>query len=311
MRTFRVGSRGSRLALTQTELVLERLGTIYPEHDFVVERIATKGDVLSDTPLAAIGRGVFVDAIEEALRERRIDFAVHSAKDLPSQLNSDLQLGAVLERADPRDALVSHGAGLTDLPTGARVGTSSARRACQIHARRPDLELVPVRGNVETRLRKLDAGDFDAIVLAVAGLARLALESRVTEYFEPVDMVPCPGQGALAVEIRAEDADTARLLAPLGHATTTVAVRAERGFLARLGAGCAAPVGAYARYAREQTLVLDAFVGAIDGRMVRGTQSGSSVRPEVVGVALAEELLAGGGEALLREATQLARPARA
>jgi len=311
MATLRVGTRGSRLALAQTQLVLDRLCVLHPQHEFRVERIATKGDVLSDAPLASIGRGVFVDAIEEALRGRRIDFAVHSAKDLPSQLDSDFELGAFLERADPRDALISHGVLLHDLPSGARVGTSSARRACQIRARRPDLEPVPMRGNVETRVRKLEAGDYDAVVLAVAGLARLSLETLVTEYFEPVDMIPCPGQGALALEIRAHDVEIARLVAPLAHAATTAAVVAERAFLARLGAWCTAPVGAHACCAPNDVVVLDAFVGAFDGRMVRGTRSGSSVRPQAVGAELADELLAAGGDAMLLEAAQIAGPAHA
>ena len=311
MATLRVGTRGSRLALAQTQLVLDRLRVLHPQHEVRVERIATKGDVLSDAPLAGIGRGVFVDAIEEALRERRIDFAVHSAKDLPSQLHSDFELGAFLERADPRDALISRGALLDDLPSGARVGTSSARRACQVRARRPDLELVPMRGNVETRVRKLDVGEYDAIVLAAAGLARLSLETLVTEYFEPADMIPCPGQGALALEIRAQDVEIASLVAPLAHAATTAGVLAERAFLARLGGGCTAPVGAYARYAPNDAVVLDAFIGAFDGRTVRGTRSGSSVRPQAVGAELAEELLAAGGDAMLREAAQIAGPAHA
>lgn len=314
MRTLRVGTRGSRLALAQTQLVLDRLRALHPQHEFRVERIATKGDILSDAPLAGIGRGVFVDAIEEALRERRIDFAVHSAKDLPSQLDSAFQLGALLERADPRDALVSHGTLLDNLPGGARVGTSSARRACQVRARRPDLELVAMRGNVETRVRKLDAGEYDAIVLAVAGLARLSLETLVTEYFEPADMIPCPGQGALALEIRGADVEVAALVAPLAHTATTAAVLAERAFLARLGAGCTAPVGAYARCVPNvpnDALVLDAFIGAVDGRMVRGTRSGSSVRPEALGVELADELLAAGGDVMLRDAALVSGSAHA
>ncbi|MGQ0539778.1 MAG: hydroxymethylbilane synthase [Gemmatimonadaceae bacterium] len=310
MGTYRVGTRGSALALRQTGEVVAALRSIHPQHDFVLQRIATRGDVLADAPLAAIGRGAFVDAIEQSLREGEIDLAVHSAKDLPSTLDADLRLGAVLRRADPRDCSVSRSGLLAELPAGARVGTSSARRACQLTAQRPDLAALPLRGNVDTRLRRLDAGDFDAILLAMAGLVRLSLESRATEVFDPLVMLPCPGQGALAVEIRSQDAEVAGLVAPLADAPTTAAVGAERAFLARLGAGCAAPVGAYAQVDGAEggggggggALVIHAFIGAIDGRMLQGSQHGSVDAAALSGTLLAEELLARGGAALLREA---------
>jgi hydroxymethylbilane synthase len=190
-RTLTVGTRGSPLALTQTESVVAALRAMHPSVEIRVQRITTKGDVMRDVPLAALGgHGVFVDAIEEALRNHEIDFAVHSAKDLPSRVPADLAIAAFLERVDPRDVLVSRAGGLDELPTGARVGTSSPRRVSLVHAVRPDIETVELRGNVDTRLRKLDAGDYDAIVLAGAGLLRLGLESRVTEWLSAESSLP-------------------------------------------------------------------------------------------------------------------------
>jgi hydroxymethylbilane synthase len=246
-RTLTVGTRGSALAMTQTESVVAAFRAHHPELEVRVQRITTKGDVMRDVPLATIGgRGVFVDAIEEALRQREIDFAVHSAKDLPSRVPADLTIAAFLERADPRDVLVSRAGSLLGLPPGARVGTSSLRRVSLIHAVRPDVETLDLRGNVGTRLRKLDAGDYDAIVLAGAGLTRLGLTSRVSEWL-PVDLfLPSPGQGALAIEVRADDVEVQQLVRPLAHAPTQSALAAERAFLAHLGVGCAAAVGAYA-----------------------------------------------------------------
>ena len=305
IRTCTVGTRGSALALTQTASVITALRSLDPATELAVQRITTKGDVMLDVPLAALGgRGVFVDAIEEALRVRTIDLAVHSAKDLPSRVPSDLAIGAFLERADPRDVIVSRAGSLVDLPSGARVGTSSLRRVSLIHAVRPDVETVEIRGNVDTRLRKLDAGEYDAIVLAAAGLIRLGLEGRITEWLSPETMLPSPGQGALAIEIRADDADVRALVAPLAHAPTTAALRAERGFLARLGVGCAAAVGAYATVDADGALTLRAMIGAPDGRSVRGLERGPVTDAESLGAALADRLLAMGGGALV---TELAR----
>jgi hydroxymethylbilane synthase len=302
-RTFVVGTRGSALALTQTAGVCAEVRRLHPGTRLAIERITTKGDALHDVPLSAMGgRGVFVDAIEEALRERRIDMAVHSAKDLPSTTASDLTIAAFLERADPRDVLVSRAGTLAELPRGARVGTSSQRRACQLRAARPDFETVELRGNVDTRLRKLDAGDYDAIVLAAAGLGRLGLADRVTEWL-PIDvMLPAPGQGALAVEVRSSDVALRTLLRPLAHAATEAALAAERAFLARLGAGCAAAVGAYAELAEPNTLRLRAVIGTPDGRsIVRGEEHAPADAAPALGVALAERLLAEGGRVLLEE----------
>ena len=301
-RTLIVGTRGSALAMTQTESVVASLRALHPGLEIRVQRITTKGDVMRDVPLARIGgRGVFVDAIEDALRQREIDFAVHSAKDLPSRVPDDLAIAAFLERADPRDVLVSRGGSLLELPPGARVGTSSLRRVSLIKALRSDVQTSDLRGNVDTRLRKLDAGDYDAIVLAGAGLTRLGLTSRVTEWLSVDSFLPSPGQGALAIEVRADDAELPHLIRPLAHAPTETALAAERAFLAQLGVGCAAAVGAYAGVGRGDQLTLRAMIGALDGRSVRGEATDRAARATALGESLAERLLENGGRALVEE----------
>jgi hydroxymethylbilane synthase len=301
-RTFAVGTRGSALALTQTASVIGALRALHPGLDIDVQRIATQGDVRHDVPLTTLGgRGVFVDAIEEALRQGTIDFAVHSAKDLPSSVPPDLAIGAFLERADPRDVLVSRSGTLRDLPAGARVGTSSLRRVALVHAARPDLETVELRGNVDTRLRKLDAGEYDAIVLAAAGLIRLGLDARVTEWLPAESMLPSPGQGALAIEIRGDDEETRGLVAPLAHEATGTALRAERAFLARLGVGCAAAVGAYATLDADGLLTLRAMIGTPDGRSVRREDRSLPADAAALGALVADRLLAAGGSELAAE----------
>jgi hydroxymethylbilane synthase len=300
-RTLTVGTRGSALALTQTESVVAALRAHHADGDIRVERITTKGDALRDVPLAALGRGVFVDAIEEALRRREIDLAVHSAKDLPSRVPPDLAIAAFLERADARDVLVSRVGRLDEMPPGARIGTSSLRRVSLIHSVRPDIETLELRGNVDTRLRKLDAGECDAIMLAAAGLIRLGLESRITEWLSPETMLPSPGQGALAIEVRANDSELRAMVQPLAHWATEAALTAERAFLARLGVGCAAAVGAYATLEVDGRLTLRAMIGASDGRSVRGRETGQPTRATEIGDALAERLLASGGRELVSE----------
>jgi len=301
-RTLTVGTRGSALAMTQTESVVAALRARHPGLEVRVQRITTTGDVMRDVPLATIGgRGVFVDAIENALRQREIDLAVHSAKDLPSRIPDDLAIAALLERADPRDVLVSRAGTLAELPAGARVGTSSLRRVSLIHAVRPDINTLDLRGNVDTRLRKLDAGDYDAIVLAGAGLIRLGLTNRVTEWLPAESFLPSPGQGALAIEIRATDADVRQLCRPLAHAPTEGALTAERAFLAHLGVGCAAAVGAYATVDRGDALTLRAMIGAPDGRSVSGDATDRTDRATELGESLAARLLAAGGRALVDE----------
>jgi hydroxymethylbilane synthase len=285
--------------------VLDALRQRWPELEVRVERITTTGDARRDVPLVALGRGAFVSEIETALRDRRVDVAVHSAKDLPSRLGPELGIAAVLERADPRDVLVSRdGATLRDLPARARIGTGSPRRACQLRAARPDVAVLDVRGNVDTRLRKLAAGEFDALVLAAAGMIRLGRADEATEWLDPMVMLPAVAQGAIAVEVRANDRDVVDLIGPLDHAPTAAAVTAERAFLARLGAGCTAAVGAHATQTAADELSLAALIGAPDGRHVRGTRAGAVADAERLGDALASELLAAGGAVFLELASR-------
>lgn len=296
-----IGTRGSKLALTQSELIRDALRATWAGLEVRLETITTRGDVILDRPLSAIGdKGLFVTEIEDALRAGRVDLAVHSAKDLPSELPPDMALAACPPREDPRDALLSaEGRRLEELPAGARVGTSSLRRACQLRGLRPDLEIVDLRGNVDTRLRKLREGQYDAIVLAAAGLRRLGLAEHVTEWLDPQLMLPAVAQGALGLEVRAQDPATRALLEPLDDRPTRLAVAAERAFLARIGGGCQVPVAALARL-EDQTLHLAGLIGARDGRAVRGALSGSAGDPAALGAALAEELLGRGGRDLLQ-----------
>jgi hydroxymethylbilane synthase len=305
-RPLRLGTRGSALALVQAELVAAALRARWPERGVDVVTITTRGDVRTDVPLSALGgRGVFAAELEQALRVGEVDLAVHSAKDLPSTLAPDLCLAAFLPREDPRDVLVARAGvppSVRALPSGAVVGTSSPRREGQLRALRPDLDIRDVRGNVDTRLRKLDRGDYDAIVLAAAGLRRLGLAHRVSEWIAPADMLPAVAQGAIAVETRADDADTRAAVAPLGDAATATAVAAERAFLARLGAGCAAPTGAHATLADGGTLRVEGMIGSRGGEVLRLARTGPADDPAALGASVAEALLAGGGDALLRAA---------
>lgn len=264
--TVRVGTRGSRLALIQTELTLALLREARPDVRFEVVTVTTQGDANQTAPLAGMGLGVFVKEIERRLETGEIDMAVHSLKDMPTVLPPGMALGAVLERADPRDALVSHlGTTLDEFPAGAKIGTSSPRRQAQIAERRSDLDIVPIRGNVDTRLRKAAGEECDGTVIAVAGLDRMGMSEVITEYLSPEDFVPPPGQGAMAVEIRADDQRTAELVASADHAPTSAAVRAERSFLEALGGGCQVPIGAYAEFDGPDSLRLTVFMATLDG----------------------------------------------
>ena len=270
-RRVSVGTRGSTLALTQTNLVVSALQALHMRVDFTTHVIHTQGDRNQKASLHAIGgQGAFVGEIEAALLRGEIDLAVHSLKDMPAAKRPGLALHPALERQDPRDALVSRdNVGLMDLPAGARVGTGSARRLAQLKQLRPDLDIADIRGNVDTRLRKLDAGDYDAIVLASAGLLRLGLEHRVSQYFSIEDMIPAPGQGILAVQTRCDDRWLNEIVAAIVHRPTEVAARAERAFLARLEAGCQLPVAAHATADfAAQTLTLHTMLGSEDGRSV-------------------------------------------
>lgn len=297
---LRVGSRGSALALAQARLVAAELERRWPGLAVAVVTITTRGDVQDSLPLHQVGgKGLFVKEIQEALLRGEVDLAVHSAKDLPGESPAGLEVVAVPPREDPRDAVVSRsGAGLFALPAGARVGTSSLRRLAQLRALRPDLEVEPLRGNVDTRLRRLAEGRCDAVVLAAAGLARLGLSHRVSEFLDPVLFVPAAGQGALALEARAEDARVRRLAAALHHPPTGVALEAERAFLRRLGSGCQVPAGAWARQEGGR-LVVEGLLASADGavflrdREVAPTGDPGAARE--AGARLAERLLARGG----------------
>jgi hydroxymethylbilane synthase len=270
-----IGTRASTLALVQTDRVSAALRAAHPAIVLEVRHISTRGDRITDRPLAELGRnGVFVTEIEAALRSGEIDLAVHSAKDLPSRLAPDMRLAAFLQREDPRDVLVSRAGPLAALPPGARVGTSSPRRAAQLRALRPDLALADVRGNVDTRLRRLAAGEYSALLLAAAGLIRLGRVAEITEWLEPAVMLPAVGQGALAIEVRADDPMLLELSAPLHHPPTGFAVGAERAFLAELGGDCASVTGALATET-PAGLHLTAMVGAADGRLIRGEADGA------------------------------------
>jgi hydroxymethylbilane synthase len=265
-RVLRVGTRGSALALRQTEETLTRLRRFHPEVNVEVITVRTQGDAQASAPLAGMGRGIFVKEIEGELLAGRLDLAVHSLKDLPTRLPEGLALGAVLPRQDPRDVLVNRwGCHLAQLPAGARIGTSSPRRQAQLKSHCPQVSVLPIRGNVETRLNKAQGEDYDGAVLAAAGLIRLGLTEHVAEYLSPQQFVPPPGQGVLAVEVRADDDSLLELLHPVEDTTTRYAATAERAFLEKLGGGCQTPVGAYAR-SEGELLMLTVYLGAPEGK---------------------------------------------
>ncbi len=296
MTNLRIGSRGSALALWQAEHVkaaLESRG-----HGVSIEVITTTGDRTQGRLEPVGGKGAFLKEIEEALLAGEVDLAVHSLKDVPVELPEGLRLCAMLPRADPRDALVSaSGASLAGLPPGARVGTTSLRRRAQLLAARPDLAIADLRGNVDTRLRRLQEGAFDAIVIATAGITRLGRAAEITERLEPSVVLPAPGQGAIALECRDGDAAIAEAVAPLADGPTTAAVTAERALLAGLGGGCNVPLGAFAE-AEGGALWLRALVARVDGRVVVRAE-GRGGPPEALGRNVADELLRRGAGALL------------
>ncbi len=294
---IRIGSRGSLLARWQAEHVQALLAA--RGYECRIHFITTTGDRVQDRRLESVGgKGAFLKEIEEAMLAGEVDLAVHSLKDVPTALPDGVRLCAVLERADPRDALVSAaGVPFADLPAGSTIGTSSLRRQCQVRALRPDLEVADLRGNVDTRLRKLRDGRYHAIVLALAGLTRLGRADEATEALDPDTFVPAPGQGAIALECRTGDATVAAAVAPLHHARTAGEVEAERSLLQALGGGCNVPLGAHATTVGPE-LRLVAFVGRADGSsLVRGERRGSD--PVSLGRGLAEDLLARGAGALL------------
>jgi hydroxymethylbilane synthase len=302
-RRLRIGTRGSALALWQAEWVKTQLLAAHVELAVELLVIKTTGDKILDVPLAKVGgKGLFVKEIEEALLDGRADLAVHSVKDMPAELPEGLHLAVMPPREDPRDALISrNGAGLQALPHGARVGTSSLRRAAQLLHLRPDLRIETLRGNVDTRLRKLGSEGFDAIVLAAAGLKRMELSHVVSEYLEPERILPAVGQGALGIETRTGDGFTNEMVTSLAHQQTMTIVRAERAFLKRLEGGCQVPIGAHATMEGE-TLILTGMVADLEGvRLIRKELRGDAHQPEIVGERLAEVILESGGAEILAE----------
>lgn len=303
---FTIGSRGSRLALWQAGWVRSRLSELRPGVEVRVEIYKTTGDIHRDVPLAVIGgKGAFTKELEDALLDARIDLAVHSLKDLPTTLPAGLCVAAVPEREDPRDALVvSVGSvtgtnSLATLPAGATVGTSSLRRQAQLRHLRPDVSIKDVRGNVDTRLRKLDGGEFDALILAAAGLRRLGFGERISAAVGAQEMLPAVGQGALGVETREDDHATRELVSLLEHAPTRAACTAERALLAALGGGCQVPIAAHGTIAAGR-IRLEALVAALDGsRVIRDTLDGDAAEATAVGQSLAARLREQGADELL------------
>lgn len=297
-----LGTRGSKLAVQQSEWVQAQLHALAPHVTVTLRRIQTSGDRILDVPLAQIGgKGLFVKEIEEALLSGEIDLAVHSMKDVPTELPEKLAILCVPPREDPRDALISRdGRSFMNLPRGARIGTSSLRRQSQLLHARPDLTIVMLRGNLDTRLKKLREGQFDAIVLAAAGLRRLAWAHEITEYLAPQISLPAIGQGALGIEGRRDDHFIHALLAELNHAPTKTAVLAERALLHRLQGGCQVPIAAHATLTGRQ-VSLEGLVSSVDGKeLIRDTVEGAIEDPESIGVQLADRLLARGGDKILQ-----------
>ena len=299
---LRIATRKSQLALWQAEHVAALLREAHPGLQIELVPLLTQGDRIQDRSLAAIGgKGLFIKELEVAIEDLRADIAVHSMKDVPADLPHGLTIGAVLKRADPRDALVTTSgiARLEDLPRGAVVGTSSLRRQAQLYALRPDLSIQSLRGNVDTRIRKLDAGGMDAIVLASAGLVRLGLESRITARLDPKVCLPAVTQGVIGIECRSNDVRTAGLLQALEDAATRKVMDAERAFAARLGGSCQSPIAAYAELDADR-ITLRGLVAEPDGsRLLRDTESGSAGNPAALGRQLAERMLAAGAGLLL------------
>lgn len=301
-KTLKIATRQSPLALWQANYVKDRLQQLYPDLTIELVPMVTKGDVILDSPLAKIGgKGLFVKELENALLNKEADIAVHSMKDVPMQFPEGLGLAVICQREDPRDAFVSHSyRTFAELPQGAVVGTSSLRRQCQLKALRPDLDIRSLRGNVGTRLSKLDNGDYDAIILASAGLIRLGLADRIASFIDVEQSLPAAGQGAVGIECRTDDAQVQALLAPLADAETTYCVLAERAMNNHLQGGCQVPIGGYAVLQQGQ-LYLRALVGNIDGsRIIRAEGKSAVENAEVLGVKIAEQLLAQGADKILQ-----------
>ncbi|MBI5741116.1 MAG: hydroxymethylbilane synthase [Nitrospirae bacterium] len=317
-----IATRGSKLALWQAEWVKAQLEKNNEDIEVELKKIKTTGDKILDVPLAKVGgKGLFVKEIEDTLLNKKADLAVHSMKDVPTELPEGLHLSAICKREDPRDAFITaisnfkfQISNFKSLPKGAHVGTSSLRRICQLLNKRPDLRITQLRGNLDTRLRKLDEGQFDAIILAAAGVKRLGLEKRITEIFPSSMSLPAIGQGAVGIECRVNDELINKLLKKLNHKPTSVCVRAERAFLKKLEGGCQVPIGAYARIektgargkgqgaGKTSSLIINGLVGSLDGKtLIKGSRRGKPEDAELLGTKLAEALLSKGAGEILAE----------
>lgn len=303
-----IGTRGSKLAMWQANWVKEKLQSIYPELKIEIEKIKTTGDKILDAPLAKIGgKGLFVKEIEEALLSKRIDLAVHSMKDVPTEIPEGLHISAICEREDPRDVLISKdGKKLNELPSGAVVGTSSLRRTVQLKALRNDLVIKSLRGNVDTRIKKLKEDEFEAIVLAMAGLKRMGIDNLVTQAFSEDIMIPAIGQGAIGIETRIDDDFLNELIKPLNHFDTALCITAERAFLSVIGGGCQVPLACHTRiiHTNETSFIkIIGMIGDPDGKIpiIRGSCEGSLSEAHNLGVELANELLHRGGKEILQK----------
>lgn len=300
---LKIGTRGSKLAMWQANWVKESIEKQNPDINVEIRIIKTKGDKILDVPLAKIGgKGLFVKEIEEELLSEGIDIAVHSMKDMPGDIPEGLMIGAVPERENPFDVFISSsGCLLKDLKPGAAIGTSSLRRAAQLYHLRPDIRIVALRGNLDTRLKKLDGNDLDAIILAAAGVHRLGLKVRITEYLDENILLPAAGQGALCIEIRKNDSLTSESISNLDHFPTRAVVIGERAFLNRLQGGCQVPIAAYGKMDGKD-IVLRGLVASLDGRkIISDSISGPNNHTESIGKELAERLISKGADKLLNE----------
>lgn len=306
MKNIRIGTRGSALAITQASWIKNQIEKRFSDCRVDLVKITTKGDKILDVPLANVGgKGLFVKEIEEALLRKEVDLAVHSMKDVPTDIADGLHIGITTVREDPRDVLVAqNGCRLADLPQGARIGTSSLRRKSQLLAYRSDFEIVSIRGNLDTRLKKLSTESLQAVIVAAAGLNRMAMESAVTEYL-PIDlMVPAIGQGALGIELRCEDEDLLAAVSFLNHDDTALAVRAERAYLRRLEGGCQVPIGAFGEVTGDQIFLRGIVADPEGTRLFRKDMSGSLKDPEGLGISLAEDILQMGAKQVLEQVYQ-------
>ncbi len=309
-KTVKIGTRASLLAVTQSTWVKNQIESQYPDTTVELVKITTRGDKILDVPLAKVGgKGLFVKEIEDALAAGRVDLAVHSMKDVPSDLPEGLQVAVIPPRETPFDAFICNGeTTLDELPAGARIGTSSLRRKAQLAALRPDLVIEDLRGNLDTRLRKLDEGQYDAIILAGAGLNRLGLQQRIASLFTPEQMLPAIGQGSLGIELRIADDELLAGMQFLHDPKTAITVAAERAFLLRLEGGCQVPIGAHA-VLNDDTVTLTGLIAAVDGtRILREQQSAPMKQAVKLGRSLAETLLDRGGRAILDQVYQETRP---